>query len=225
MKVENIINKKKNDEIIKQEQADSSNVNSNNDTKSITNEVETEDSNEAEAKEINTAKDVANDEAVLNSDENNENEVSNILSDQVQSEPEIKCDEVKNSSSILKNENNEIKQNSDIKDVINHDSKTENNITASKITPNEHIDDKNEELSETKSKDIVDEDYIQDEELDHEVDEEDIKASTDVFEQIDNLVSVIISKKKFLRYHLMIFMIKKNNTAMGLLVLVQDALN
>ncbi|XP_050523947.1 scaffold attachment factor B2-like isoform X2 [Daktulosphaira vitifoliae] len=182
--------KKKNDEIIKEEQPDSSNVVSpNNDAKSITNEeVETEilDSNEAEAKEIfNTVEGISN-------DAHHETDFSKDVSDQIQNEPDVKNDEVENSSVILKNENYETTQENDLKDIINEELKTESNIIEDEITQN----DKTVEFSEIKSKDIVDEDYIQDEELDHEVDEEDIKGNTDVFEQIDDLEKCIQETNK-----------------------------
>lgn len=198
--------RKKNDEV-KQETADSSSVNTNpEDTTQVsldTSNLDGTDSNEAEAKENDA------DECQLNDNEDSDATMDHSI------EAKINHDTTNHSVTKEFDKNNDVAQ----IDIQNTDNiKIEIECIDNKQTNNLEIVDEAEKVEErmtesnedAKEKMIVnkninvgvkefevipevldDEDNIQDEELDHEVDEEDIKGSTDDFNQTNDTVSSI----------------------------------
>jgi len=199
-KIGSSILRKKNDEV-KQEQADSSNVISSDDPKKLflsTSNSGVIDSNEAEAKEMDVQPNEAESVGMI-SFHKYETEIDNNASNQ-ENIKEFKKDKIiasgNNKSEILieKIENREINQQKfldnsdekvDAKEEINNDIKEEKNCI------NDNIGFKVKEI-EVIPENMDDEDNIQDEELDHEVDEEEIKGRID-FNISNDAVSLIFN--------------------------------
>lgn len=190
--------RKKTDEV-KQEQADSSNVIANSeDTKKLlleTSSSDVIDSNEAEAKEIDA-----------NTIQLNESDNVAVLSCH-ESETAIDCD-ANNKDNTKFDRNEEIiidpvdSKNTDHGkkenlDKIETGDETKNNETIKHVEEEEEILNKINVIGvkEVTPEAIDDEDNIQDEELDHEVDEEDIKCRSNDFNQTNDTVRLNITIK------------------------------
>lgn len=183
---------KKNDEI-KQEQADSSNVViSLDNTKKLTpdtNNSDVSDSNEAKAKEIDT----------IDSKESNvvlciEN--SSFISKEASYPEKAQALENDKTGIVLLNDTN-IENDKEVQEKcvenVNNLSEEKNSISEDiivRIKENEVELGVKPEVKQPKLENLDDEDNIQDEELDHEVDEEEIKGINDNFNQTDETVSL-----------------------------------
>lgn len=205
--------RKKIDEV-KQEQADSSNVIASlEDTKKLslnTNNSDLTDSNEAEAKEINASN--------INSKESNEvqyNENGSLVEHDESCKKKMQeFDKDKAVTVSLNNRNTEneklLRQTNRIisfKDdkKIESKEKCEENVGDLKEEKNSTCD--NVVIAEIKENEVTpeavdDEDNIQDEELDHEVDEEEIKGNNDNFNQTDETVGLMLNCKNIYVYKL-----------------------
>lgn len=192
-KIGSSILRKKNDEV-KQEQADSSNVIINlEDGKKLsseTNNSDVIDSNEAEAKEINA--DEINLKDLIDVIPCNENEIltENDVSNQENTQSFEKGETVLSPINNKNIENEKVKQQIDNLDILDND-KEESIDNLEECVKEKYINDnyltrlkENKVIPET----IDDEDNIQDEELDHEIDEEEIKGSNDEFNQNSEIV-------------------------------------
>lgn len=179
---------------------------------SDTNNSDVTDSNETEAKDIDTddnvqlSKDESRD---LVQNQENETEIDDTLFNEKIAK-ELVTDEITavqkddtNADNTIKKE--DYKKNIQIKSMgsLNNDEEVAIkkvsivNYGDSKIKREREIISMNDnvpkvKVDEIKQKTIDDEDYIQDEELDHEVDEEEIKSSTDNFNEINDSVSFYI---------------------------------
>lgn len=199
------ISSKKNDEV-KQEQADSSNIitiSEDNKKFSDTSNSDVTDSNEAEAKEVAVNEvqlnDVTDEKPDLSSknemvvDDVHESEISRELETNDAIAVQIKNE---NTNNLIENEDKESKEVNQTNNTDNFDiSKERSNnrdLEVKKvreiITMNDNTMIKEKEVN-VKKDECEDEDNIQDEELDHEVDEEEIKGRTDGFNQINDSVS------------------------------------
>lgn len=189
--LETNITRKKNDEV-KQEQADSSNVvASSEDTKKLLLETSTSDvidSNEAEAKEIDAGG------VQLNKSDN----VAELSCQE--SETAIDCDASNKDNTKFEKGEEIIVAPIESKNT-EHIKNLENVETGEKIENKENLKDLEEDKKKIISKNIDvkevipevidDEDYIQDEELDHEVDEEEIKSRSNDFHQTNDTVRLV----------------------------------
>lgn len=186
--LETCITRKKNDEV-KQEQADSSNVvASSEESKKLLLETSTSDvidSNEAEAKEIDA------DEVQLNKSDN----VAELSCQE--SEIALNCD-VNNKDNTKFEKSEEIivapieSKNTEHLENVEMCEKIENKENKKDLEEKNKIITKNIDVKEVIPEAIDDEDYIQDEELDHEVDEEEIKSRSIDFNQTNDTVRLIL---------------------------------
>ncbi|XP_050424440.1 SAFB-like transcription modulator isoform X1 [Adelges cooleyi] len=194
VKIEKIDPQKKKNEETKMDQVDTSNITliSNEESK-LPNEVITNekvsDSNEVEDKESNNDIEISNQVESVN-ELKRETELANVSNNK---DVEVEDNNSTNLSEVLKEEEDKLKcGNNPEEELKNKSLDSDENKVAEDINNEQNSNEK----SEIKSNGIDDEDYIQDEELDHEADEEDIKSRTDVFDQIDDLEKCIQETNK-----------------------------
>lgn len=196
------MSRKKMDEV-KQEQVDSSNVVSQEDIKKLPLELNNSDvtgSNEAHTKEIDADEISINDSVNASPDNGHKNIIDNK-----ENTKEFENDKTVDAPIANNNTDNTIikAQNKKIEELNNLDFDVDFECNEESKESNEDLDDEKMIINVSNSiedkemeivpKTIDDEDNIQDEELDHEVDEEEIKSTNAEFNQTNETVCLVFN--------------------------------